>query len=229
MLNLQKIQFKQKFNNLNCYMKFLKIISILLFCTIIVLPVFSQDRGNMDAGLNPVSEEVGEKSVSDDVHLSEEKKEPDLSPENEDVKITEPKKVEVKKEPAKSPVVKKSVIESGKTAQKKTVDEPEFLRIDEGSFKYSRIPELAVSEVKAQVVISPEIENPDDSGAADLSDGDSEKAGILGMKKETADIVAKVGILLLIFVVFILYKSRMKGTGKSKKGPGRNVLNSYRK
>ena len=73
MLNLQKIQFKQKFNNLNCYMKFLKIISILLFCTIIVLPVFSQDRGNMDAGLNPVSEEVGEKSVSDDVHLSEEK------------------------------------------------------------------------------------------------------------------------------------------------------------
>ena len=210
-------------------MKFLKTISIFLFCTIIVLPVFSQDTGNVDAGINPVSEEMEQKNVPDDISIIEEKKEPDFLPETENVKIIEPKKVEEKKEPVKLPVVKKSVVKSNQTAQKEVAGEPEFLRIDEGSFKYSRIPELAVSEVKAQVVISPEIENPDDSGAADLSDGDSEKAGILGMKKETADIVAKVGILLLIFVVFILYKSRMKGTGKSKKGPGRNVLNSYRK
>lgn len=229
MLSLLKIQFRQKFNNLKYYMKFLKILPILLFCTIITSPVFSQDTGDIDTGLNPLSEEKGQKNVSDDIHLSEEEKAPDFLSENEDVKITEPKKSEEKKEPAKLRKVKKSVIESDKTVQKEIAGEVEFLKIDEGNFKYSRIPELAVVEVKAQSVTNSEIENPDDSGAAGLSDDDSEKAGILGMKKETADIVAKVGILLLIFVVFILYKYRMKGTGKSKKGPGRNVLNSYRK
>lgn len=229
MLNLLKIQFRQKFNNLKYYMKFLKILPILLFCIIITFPAFSQESGEADPGLNSLSEEMGQKNVSDDAPLSEEGEAPDFLSENEDVKITESKKVEEKKEPAKLRRVKKNVIESDKTVQNEIAGEVEFLRIDEGNFKYSRIPELAVVEVKAQVVTNSEIENPDDSGAAGLSDDDSEEVGILGMKKETADIVAKVGILLLIFVVFILYKYRMKGTSKSKRGPGRNVLNSYRK
>lgn len=210
-------------------MKFLKTISIFLFCTIIVLPVFSQDTGNVDAGINPVSEEMEQKNVSDDISIIEEKKEPDFLPETENVKIIEPKKVEEKKEPVKLPVVKKSVVKSNQTAQKEVTGEPEFLRIDEGDFKYSRIPELIVAEAKTQAAVNFEIENPDNARAVDLSDGDSDEAGILGMKKGTADVVAKVGILLLILIVFILYKSRMKGTSKSKRGPGRNVLNSYRK
>lgn len=209
-------------------MKFLKILPILLFCTLIALPVFPQETGDIDSGLKPVSEETGQKNrVPGDTNISEEKKNPDFLPENEDVKITEPKKVEEKKEPVKPRALKKSAAESEKTIQKKTAGEPEFLRIDEGNFKYSRIPELAIAEAKAQTAVVVEIDDSDSSGSKDLSGNGSDEAGFLGMKKGTADIVAKVGILLLILVVFILYKFRMKGT--VKKRPGRNVLNSYRK
>lgn len=211
-------------------MKFLKILTILLFCAFIVLPVFSQDTGGVDTGSKPVSEEAGQKNtVSDDTRLSEEKKASDLLPEKGDVKITEPKMVEEKKESAKPRTLKKSPVESEKNIQKKMDGEPVLLRIDEGNFKYSRIPELALTEVKAPVIANSDIEDPDTSGGKTLPGNGSDESGFLGMKKGTADVVAKGGILLLILVVFILYKSRMKGAGKSKRGPGRNVLNSYRK
>jgi hypothetical protein len=58
---------------------------------------------------------------------------------------------------------------------------------------------------------------------------DEEKSGqgFLGMSKTAADVVVKGGIILFIFIIFILYKSRMKSPGGRK--TSRKVLNSYRK
>lgn len=209
-------------------MKILRILTILLFCTVIALPLLSQDIGDTNPGVKPVLEEMGQKnSVPGDIHSPEEENASGVLPEKGDVKIREAKVNEDKKEPAKPRTLKKNVAEE-KIIDKKRAGDPVFLRIDEGNFKYSRIPELAVSEVKAPVkTVDADIDNLDNSGSEALSSDASDEAGFLGMKKGTADIVTKIGILLLILIVFILYKSRMKGT--SKKAPGRNVLNSYRK
>jgi len=95
-----------------------------------------------------------------------------------------------------------------------------LMRIDEGNFKYKRIPDIKLPE--NQVQVARELTGSDAVPADSPAEG-----GFWGMSKSASDIFVKVGVILFIFIIFILYKSRMRSPGGRK--AGRKVLNSYRK
>ncbi len=212
-------------------MKFQKLITLCLYFSIVASPVFSQDTsvtpGSEVDQKSAVEETNVPEQVSGDNLLPEEKTGADIVPVKPAEKIPEQKKREKINESPKSGSVKKTVEEPDQKSEKTSVGEPLLLGIDEGNFKYSRIPEIGLDEVKAPIAarVSNSEETESEEGAG--SEQGADEGGFLGMEKGTADVVAKGGILLLILVIFVLYKSKMKGTGK--RGPGRNVLNSYRK
>lgn len=98
----------------------------------------------------------------------------------------------------------------------------ELLQINEGDFKYKRIPDIKLPERQVEMA-----GNQNADSASDESGKEENEGGFWGMSKTTADIFVKGGIILFILIIFILYKSRMKGSGGGKSG--RKVLNSYRK
>jgi outer membrane biosynthesis protein TonB len=212
-------------------MKFQKFITLCLFFSIAASPVFSQETSGTpgsDVDQKPAVEETRvPEEVSGDNNLPEEKTGTDTVPVKPAEKIPEQKKKEKINESPKSGSVKKTAEEPETKSDKPApAGEPQLLGIDEGNFKYSRIPETGINEVKAPVAARiSNMEDTESEGPA--GEQGTEEGGFLGMGKGTADVVAKGGIVLLILVIFVLYKSRMKGTGK--RGPGRNVLNSYRK
>lgn len=205
-------------------MKFIKILPFFLSLVLIITPAFSQESG-VNTGDLSSSTEKSDQLPSDEQKIS------DTSLESAAVKASREAAEAVKKEQDKARIIKNTASqtekkvsrgETEKIPEKYPDDDSALLRVDEGSFKYSRIPEIVINETKpSDTAVETRNEEvvPNDEKAAE--------GGFLGMRKETADVVAKSGILLLILVIFILYKSRMKGTGK--RGPGRNVLNSYRK
>lgn len=213
-------------------MKFIKILPFFLSLIILISPLFSQENGvNADdiSASSEKSDQLDKKTA--DILSAVEGKLTDTPAESgsgeNDVDAAgalkkEQDKIRVIKKTAQKTETKVSQAETEKIPQKLPDDDSALLRVDEGNFKYTRIPEIAINDTKpsyAAVETRSEEISPDDKKP--------DEGGFLGMKKETADVVAKGGILLLILVIFILYKSRTKGTRKS--GPGRNVLNSYRK
>jgi len=98
----------------------------------------------------------------------------------------------------------------------------DLIPINEGNFKYKRIPDIKLVEIAPETVVL----NP----AAVESSGSIQKSGtgFLGLSETASDVIVKGGFLLLILVIFVLYKSRMTGPG-NKSSKKRNVLNSYRK
>ncbi len=213
-------------------MKFIKILPFFLSLVLLISPLFSQETGGNSNDLTSSadkSEEQDKKagltSVSDEMKSSDTSSEAaagEISSDAAQVEKKEPEKARVVRKVPSQTEKKESPKDAVKVEQTSTDDDSTLLRVDEGSFKYVRIPDIVIDEIKPVYAASevskeevlPVNENPDERG-------------FLGMKKQTADVVAKGGILLLILVIFILYKSRMKGT--RKRGPGRNVLNSYRK
>ncbi len=116
--------------------------------------------------------------------------------------------------------------DSGKAqAEEKTSETPsgsydgELLQINEGDFKYRRIPDIKLPEKNIEMA-----SNQSADSGSENANGDS---GFLGMSKTAADIIVKGGIILFILVVFVVYKSRMRSPGGRKSGS--SVLNSYRK
>ena len=100
--------------------------------------------------------------------------------------------------------------------------EGDLLLITEGNFKYKRIPDIKLTDIKPETVdINTQV-------AAIPVSGQNSSSGLQGLSKTTTDVIVKGGVLLLILLIFILYKSRMSGPGK-KSSKKRNVLNSYRK
>jgi len=213
-------------------MKFIKILPFFLSLVLLTSPLFAQETGGNinDLTSSPdISDQqdkkAGETPLSDEVKLS------DTSSESAAEGISRDAAQKDKKEPEKARVIikapskiekKVTPAETVKVDQILPDDDSYLLRVNEGAFKYARIPEIVIDEVKPSNAASEVMKEEVVSGNENL-----DEKGFLGMKKQTADVVVKGGILLLILVVFILYKSRMKGT--RKKGPGRNVLNSYRK
>lgn len=100
-----------------------------------------------------------------------------------------------------------------------------LLSINEGNFKYKRIPDIKLADKSPSMADNNPQENNEsvDAGNSD----NSADSGFFGLSKNTADIVAKGGILLLILVIFILYKKRSRSS--VRRSSGRNVMNSYRK
>ncbi len=100
--------------------------------------------------------------------------------------------------------------------------EGDLLPINEGNFKYNRIPDIKLVDVKPQT-------SENNIQVAEVSKSAANtSAGFLGLSKTASDVIVKGGALLLILLIFVLYKSRMSHPG-SKSSKKRNVLNSYRK
>lgn len=97
----------------------------------------------------------------------------------------------------------------------------DLLQINEGNFKYKRIPDIKLADTQVAMATDQPVSTSADSDEVRTGEG------FLGMSKTASDIVVKGGIILFIFIIFILYKSRMKSPGGRK--TSRKVLNSYRK
>lgn len=143
-----------------------------------------------------------------------------------------------KKEPAavnrnesrkNSSKLNKSVLKKASTdtaeVVKESVNPPkidgDFLLIDDGNFKYKRIPDIKLPEIKSEESLA--VSQTNNTAKTEQT----QKTGS-GFGKGAIDVIIKIGILLLILLIFILYRSRMSGPGR-KSTKKRNVLNSYRK
>ncbi len=100
--------------------------------------------------------------------------------------------------------------------------EGDLLPINEGNFKYKRIPDIKL------VDITPETTNSGSLISEKPGQSNEVNTGFLGLSKTASDVIVKGGVLLLILIIFIIYKTRMSGPG-GKSSKRRNVLNSYRK
>ena len=130
-------------------------------------------------------------------------------------KTSTSKNTAVKKETGKTPV------EENKTVVQIEPYSGGLLQINEGNFKYRRIPDIKLADTQVAMASEQAV------SVSAVSDEDQAGQGFLGMSKTASDVVVKGGIILFIFIIFILYKSRMKSPGGRKSG--RKVLNSYRK
>lgn len=106
------------------------------------------------------------------------------------------------------------------------VNEGDVLLINEGSFKYKRIPDIKITEKKVESVDS--ALGPGVVDSTKNPSGSSKANGFFGLGKTASDIIVKGGVLLLILLIFILYKARMSVPG-GKSSKSRKVLNSFRK
>lgn len=210
-------------------MKLLKILTILLFSFFLsVSAAFSQEDKTADTGINNIQTENNSGNVSAgtemETKVSTEKAEPEKvvvkkNPVNESK--GESRKSGTKKNDEKKPAVESSENKDEAVSQVKM--DGELLLINEGNFKYKRIPDIKLADIKPEA--SDSVEKA--SGVQD-SGQDNAPKGFLGLSKTASDIIVKGGVLFLILVIFILYKSRMTHPG-SRSSKKRNVLNSYRK
>jgi hypothetical protein len=93
-----------------------------------------------------------------------------------------------------------------------------LLPIEDGNYKYSRIPGIQLKEAmgsSSDDIVRLSEKSPGDSSGAG-------KSGLFGMSKSSQDTLVKISILLLVVVIFILYRIR---SGRSS----RRVFKSFRK
>ncbi len=175
---------------------------------------------------------------SDKTNESVEKKSENLNPANKDLPVNETgREVISENQKVKSEVSGDET--SDKIKKKKNVSSAvktdvsgNLVELNDGNFKYKRIPGIILAENRASTEISdkknPEVSEKTVTTVESVKETkEKDEKGIFNFGKNLSDIIARGGILLLITVVFILYRRRNRGT--SKKGSRRNVLNSYRK
>lgn len=206
-------------------MKLLKVLTIVLFSVSLFFSVSYTQENNTGTGIDNLQNDnntgdipavEAEQKVSADV-----KKESEPS-ERKKTSVAERKSESRKKENSEKKVKTAAVSVEEKPDNSSQVKiEGDLLLINEGNFKYKRIPDLKLSDIAAE---------PANSNTVDTekSGQDQEQTGFLGFSKTASDIIVKGGVLILIFVIFIIYKMRMSGPG-GKSSKRRNVLNSYRK
>jgi hypothetical protein len=208
---------------------------------VIVLLLFQYLSISYAQESNLKNTEIKKPDLNNTVNLSE--KVPDKSQDIE-------KKMENKSEAGDS-IKKKITAHSSKSTNQKTAVKPDrekknksasedvkteninqeknqgdLLLINEGNFKYKRIPDIKLID-KKPAADTAAVNNATTGNTQNLSDT-AKTGGLFGLGKTASDIIVKGGTLLLILLIFILYKSRMSvPRGKSSKS--RKVLNSFRK
>jgi len=214
-------------------MKLLKVLTIILFSLFLFFSVsYTQEKSTADTGVNNLQENSNTENVS----AAEKEKAASIETKTEtDKVISDPvnkKKTsasENKREDRKSGSKKKSEKAADTVSVNVKEENPDQLEMDgdlllinEGNFKYKRIPDIKLVDVKPEAFDSatPAVEAP--------KSGQNTSTGFLGLSKTASDVIFKGGALLFLLLIFVLYKSRMSGPG-SKSSKKRNVLNSYRK
>jgi hypothetical protein len=208
-------------------MKFIKILTVVFIVSFAVYPVFPQETAGDsvssvetenqnkagagdsaasggDTGVRTDTVDTGVKRISEDA-----------------AKSGNPAKTVKKKTPA--PVI---LDEEVPAVDESTSGEDYLLSINEGNFKYKRIPDIKLADRTPSMAE----QNAQDISAASADENNQENPagdGFFGLSKTTADIVAKGGILLLLFGIFILYRLRSRGGGR--RGSSTSVMKSYRK
>lgn len=87
-----------------------------------------------------------------------------------------------------------------------------LLEINDGSFIYKRIPEIRIEEKRMQ---SSEDLSGDSSEKVVADEKEKnvdgiEKKGLFGLSKQSTDVMAKIVLILIILVIFVLYKTRSR-------------------
>jgi hypothetical protein len=217
-------------------MKLKQILVIVLFLLFLALSSsYAQENISKDTGVknlqqdNPVnlSETKSDKAAETEKKIEIKTEISDAVNKKKQVSIgnkTENHKSIKKNTPEKKITSTSKDVKSENITQEKA--EGDLLLINEGNFKYKRIPDIKLIEKKSETA---------DSAAAGVVPGNTQNVsdspkvnGFFGLGKTASDIIVKGGILLLILLIFILYKSRMS-VPRAKSSKRRNVLNSYRK
>ena len=213
-------------------MKRLKVLTIVLFSLFLSFSVlYAQENKTADPGTNNLqnnektvnvsgaetektvtTEKVGKEVFKPDPEIN--KKVPVIEKKSESRKAVS-KKNSGKKEIPVTADIKKENIDQNRM-------EGDLLLINEGNFKYKRIPDIKLSEIKPQAADS-------NMQVAEAPKSVQNKSGgFLGLSKTASEIIIKGGVLLLMLLIFVLYKSRMSHPVR-KSSKKRNVLNSFRK
>ena len=177
---------------------------------------FSQDDTDMDLADESKSEEV--KKDNTDNAKSEEKSDSKDQPEVDNDSETD--EVEKKVEPVvneKKKIIKRKPVRKKNIAKKEGVASP--LQIDNGLLRISpddtifkRIPEIKLNNNKKPFKVEEIVRIPDTLGETDESSKNASGSdGLFGFSKEKTEVIAQVSIVLLILLVFILYKARSRG------------------
>jgi len=212
-------------------MKLLKILTIVIFSLFLFFSVsFTQENKAADTGVTNLQQN------GDSGEAKAVESEKTVTAEIETVKtVSDP--VNKKKAPVEESKTESRKKDSKKNSEKKVIPvtvevkeeavipvkmEGDLLLINEGNFKYKRIPDIKLVDIKPQTADS----NLQVAEVPAVVQNTS--TGFLGLSKTTSDVIVKGGVLLLILLIFVLYKSKMSGPGK-KSSKKRNVLNSYRK
>ncbi len=206
-------------------MKLLKVLTIVLFSLTLCFSALSaQENSTADT---VVDQNTGSGTVIEKTVPVEKTETVKVIPETTNTKktSTNEKKSESRKNTVKKNVEKKAAPVAVEVKEEKTNQvkmEGDLLPINEGNFKYKRIPDIKLIDIK------PEAAESNTQVAEVPKSAPNTSGGFLGLSKTASDVIVKGGALLLILLIFVLYKSRMSRPG-SKISKKRNVLNSYRK
>ncbi|HOP63953.1 MAG TPA: hypothetical protein PK906_11310 [Spirochaetota bacterium] len=213
----------------NTVMKSIKVLTIIICLSFYGALLFSQETAGeiggtivtdnkADTGIEGVADTAGKIPVNAGDEEVVKTSEKPVSEGNSGVEKS--KKTPVKKK--KTPSISEEPVQKNNDSNE---GDDYLLLINEGNFKYKRIPDIKIADSEPVMVeqINQETADAADTGNQD----DSAGKGFFGLSKSTADVVAKGGILLMVLVIFILYKTRSRSS--VRRSSARNVMNSYRK
>lgn len=199
----------------------IKISPVLLIVILCLTYSFSQEDTDEDVP-DETNTEVIKNETTKKVENSVDKKSlsEDQAEEDSDVKADE---VENKAEPVdkdesvhkavtERQPVKKNYIKKKENAPSYVIDKG-LLRISPGDTLFERIPEIKLGNNKKSLKVEEIVRIPETLGETDNSSKDASGVdGFFGVSKEKTEIIAQISIVLLILLVFVLYKVRSKGS-----------------
>lgn len=213
-------------------MKLLKVLTIVLFSLSLCFSALSaQENGAADTQKENLQQDSNSGTGIEKTVPAEKTETVKILPETANTKKASviENKSESRKNISKKSVEKKAdkkavtvSVEVKEENSNQVTTEGDLLPINEGNFKYKRIPDIKLIEIK------PEAAETNIQVAEVPKSGQNTSTGFLGLSKTASDVIVKGGALLLLLLIFILYKSRMSRPG-NKISKKRNVLNSYRK
>lgn len=202
-------------------MKYVRIPLLVLFFCISIMTAYSQDATTGDTSGN-----TGTSGIQSDAGTGDVKAASDTGTADKTSGTVKEKKQAEKKQVEKKSAVnrEKEVVNTSSAGDVSSAaggsSDVRLLQINEGNYKYKRIPDIKLPENPVPVA---ENVQGDNTAVQDTGSG----GGFLGMSKTASDIIVYGGIIVFIYIIFFLSRSRMKGSGGRKSN--RKVLNSYRK
>jgi hypothetical protein len=120
------------------------------------------------------------------------------------------KESEARPATAKAPVKEKKNTPVREVAAGETAPLDALLHVNEGNYKYRRIPGIKLSEPKEEksVVKAPVSDDRKDAGVADAPS--KNEKGLFGMSRKATDIFARSVLIGVILLIIVLYRFRTR-------------------